>query len=163
MGVLDLARKEKLKKDINELDKRIYKTTINNVNITGYKIFFEDLVILYLYLLKITGKNIPKGEIIKYDALISFGGFLTNTMSKNGILAILDLNEDKIIDFYLNNNMYFKRKENDNIEIKEDLSITDLCSNFIIYIPYEVFNTLLETRNIALDEEKRNTLKKNYY
>ncbi|MBR3489962.1 MAG: hypothetical protein IKH36_00565 [Bacilli bacterium] len=163
MGVLDLARKEKLKKDINELDKRIYKTTINNVNITGYKIFFEDLVILYLYLLKITGKNIPKGEIIKYDTLISFGGFLTNTMSKNGILAILDLNEDKIIDFYLNNNMYFKRKENDNIEIKEDISITDLCSNFITYIPYEVFNTLLETRNIALDEEKRNALKKNYY
>ena len=59
--------------------------------------------------------------------------------------------------------MYFKRKENDNIEIKKDISITDLCSNFITYIPYEVFNTLLETRNIALDEEKRNALKKNYY
>lgn len=137
-----------LKEQKNNLKE--YELRFNN-GIT-FIIFYEDLIVNYLFTLKAKGiepKVITQGEIIQY------GGLLLSHLKENGIHAVINLDDMKIAEFYKKHSAFFKRIANEDTEIVGELSTADISKLFHIYLPYQIMPSII-------DEEVRTKTEKIY-
>ncbi|MBR4830279.1 MAG: hypothetical protein IKZ96_00730 [Bacilli bacterium] len=158
----DIKEKQKTKKiDIKTDNIKEFSLRFND-GIT-FILFYEDFIVNYLFTLKTYGIN-PK--VITHGEIIQYGCLLLTSLKDNGVYAVMNLEELKTNEFYKKYSAFFKRIENDDVEIVGDISTADIGKLFQVYLPFQIMPSIIDndvrnkTKNIYDKTCKRYKYKK---
>ena len=148
---IDLAKQ---KNDVIEYKKR-YSETDHTVNIN---LFFEDVLMIYIYILKtknIEPEVITRGEIDNFCGTLQ-SYFIGMKAARKKHVEGKDVDIEKVVCVYLNFddmrmqefyqrfNQFFKRIQDDDTEILNQLTISDIGSLYLSILPTEVYHALTD-------------------